>query len=266
MNTNFPSKAAQNDALYLLSKQLEKIQRAMQELYLAGPRGDGIPRDIYYSFPSTIGLLSDKKIQIAASFYPQFSNELRGLIVARDVIKATPIVKPVSKASVARAAAEKVIIARGDNDTLKSEMLKIAPQLEMDFANRIRDIFAKKPDAVSIARFVNRHLHSLVLDVEYLDKYAHRYGIDTATIWYGKMASKIGAATQVSVVRNQLSSNVSIFGEINGQKVEIDQQIVFGRSCRGRHYHQFPARIYVDGKFTTEAAFAKAFHNTEVQS
>jgi hypothetical protein len=266
MNTSsFPSKAAQNDALYLLTKQLRVIAQAQHDIYLRHPLS---PRDhseaqtdVYYNFPDTIGSLRDSHIAKAAKFYPQFTAELNSLMDHRADIKATPIVKPVSKASVARAAAEKVILARGDNDTLKSEMLKMAPKLAADFASRIHDIFSKKPDAPSIARFVNRVNNQLVLDTEYLNKYAKQYGEDTATIWYGKMAAKLGAATKVNVVRDQLGSNIKIYGIINGFEVVIRQQIVFGRSCKGNAYHQFPARIYVNDRFVTEAVFAKTFHS-----
>jgi hypothetical protein len=266
MNTSsFPSKAVQNDALYLLTKQLRVIAQAQHDIYLRHPLS---PRDhseaqtdVYYNFPDTIGSLRDSHIAKAAKFYPQFTNELRGLVVARDVIKATPIMKPVSKAAIRHAKTEKIIMARGGNDTLKSEMLKMAPELTADLIKRITEMFARDQRNQNIARFINRVNNQLVLDTEYLNKYAKQYGEETATMWYWKMATKLGAATKVNVVRDQLSSNIKVYGIVNGFEVVIRQQIVFKVSNRGTSFHQFPARIYVNDRFMTEAVFAKTFHN-----
>lgn len=266
---SFPSKAAQKDALYQLTKVLRTIRDQHHNLFLARDRVersyDKDALDVYYGFPDSIGSLKPSHIAKADKFYPQFTKELHLLMTERDTIKATPVVKPVSKVAAKREAVEQIIRDRGSNDSLKTELLKIAPRLEANFKSWVIDVYSRTPDARYIARFV-RHTPSRVLpretmlDVEALARYAKQYGIDTATVWYGKMAAKLGAATKVSVVQNQLSSDVTIIGEIEGHNVTIKQQIVFKVSSRGNRFHQFPALIYVDGFLTTEAEFAERFH------
>jgi hypothetical protein len=78
--------------------------------------------------------------------------------------------------------------------------------------------------------------------------------------WYGKLALKLGSATKVRSVNDTQSGNVTVEGTVDGNRVYIDQQVVWKVSISGKHFHQFPARIYVNGKFITEAAFAKKFH------
>jgi hypothetical protein len=264
--TSFPSKAAQNGALYHLSRRLRDIGRAQDDLYhsLSGAQKDAAT-DVYYKFPDTIGSLRDSHINAAAKVYPQFSNELRGLIVARDLIKAIPIIKPVSKAAAKKAELEIVLRDRGANDTLRAEMMKMAPKLAEDFEAHVRRMFDKDPQSWQIGRFVNRTRaldgsKVFNIDTDYLAKQAKQYGEDTATIWYHKMASKLGAAVDVKVVKDQLTSDVNVQGTVDGKHVEIRQQIVYKVSNRGTHFHQFPARIYVDDRFFTEAQFAECFH------
>lgn len=48
-----------------------------------------------------------------------------------------------------------------------------------------------------------------------------------------------------------------ITGEYNGQKVSIEQTMILNVSSLGTLFNQFPARIYVDGKFKSEAAYKK---------
>jgi hypothetical protein len=263
---SYPSKAAQQNALDVLTIQLQVIGKSMRESYLAGSRDSVSAQDLYYRFPDSIGQLRDSMIELVGKHFPQYCNELRGLIVARDFIKSQPIIKPVSKASGKRAALEQVLRDRGSNDSLEAELLKVAPKLAADFEAQVRNQFAKDPSDWRIGRFVLRtraldgsFVHNI--DTLYLAKQAEQYGIDTSKVWYYKMASKLGALVDVKVVRDQCSSDINVFGFAkDGIPVEIRQQIVYKISINGRHFHQFPARIYVNGHFFTEAAFAKAFH------
>jgi hypothetical protein len=49
----------------------------------------------------------------------------------------------------------------------------------------------------------------------------------------------------------------TITGTKNGKKVRIDQHQIVNCSVKGKLFNQYPSRIYVDGKFTSAAAFKK---------
>lgn len=47
----------------------------------------------------------------------------------------------------------------------------------------------------------------------------------------------------------------TIRGNLNGQSVHVNQQVIFKVSSRGTPFNQFPARIYVDNQFLSEKQF-----------
>lgn len=51
----------------------------------------------------------------------------------------------------------------------------------------------------------------------------------------------------------------SIRGERAGRKVYIEQNMIVNVSSKGTLFNQFPARIYLDGKFVSEAQYKGAF-------
>lgn len=73
----------------------------------------------------------------------------------------------------------------------------------------------------------------------------------------GKLAKKLGALTEVKVLRANSNGTFVIVGNLADREVSIEQQKVCKVSTKGLFFHQWPARIYVDGKFTPEAAFKK---------
>jgi hypothetical protein len=62
----------------------------------------------------------------------------------------------------------------------------------------------------------------------------------------------------VAEVVNQRGLTFVIRGTLNGHQVMVEQQQVFKVSNKGTPFNQWPARIYVDGKFTPEAKFKEA--------
>lgn len=76
--------------------------------------------------------------------------------------------------------------------------------------------------------------------------------------WAEKIDGKLGELDSVSVNKFGNCAFV-IFGTRAGKKVKIEQSVVLKMSNRGTWFNQFPARIYVDGKFTSEAAYKKLF-------
>lgn len=76
--------------------------------------------------------------------------------------------------------------------------------------------------------------------------------------WIGKINQKLGDLSDVSVNRFGGCEFV-IFGNRGGKAIKIEQSIIVKSSSKGALFNQFPARIYVDGKFTSEAAYKKMF-------
>lgn len=76
--------------------------------------------------------------------------------------------------------------------------------------------------------------------------------------WIGKINQKLGDLNDVSVNRFGGCEFV-IFGSRNGKAIKIEQSIIVKSSSKGALFNQFPARIYVDGKFTSEAAYKAMF-------
>lgn len=96
------------------------------------------------------------------------------------------------------------------------------------------------------------------LDEVKLSINAQRYAEDAAQAWRHKINGKIGDLENVEI-KQWSGCNFLISGHRNGHAVAIDQNIVTKASPRGRLFNQFPARIYVDGKFTSEKKYHAAF-------
>ena len=84
------------------------------------------------------------------------------------------------------------------------------------------------------------------------DEYA-RFAIES---FVAKLTKKLAALTGVEVKRADGATFV-ITGMLGERRVRVEQTQVFKVSSKGTPFHQWPARIYVDGKFTSEAAFKK---------
>lgn len=104
-----------------------------------------------------------------------------------------------------------------------------------------------------------RKPHPYYINEDLLKAHAAEYGNTVATEWYRKMQDKLVNITDVKV--SMLHGNhgdITVDGINSGKKIHINQQTVFKFSTRGTPYHQFPALIYVNGKFTPEAEYKKS--------
>jgi hypothetical protein len=269
--THYSSKADQNAALDRLNRSYDKLVRDIPNLDL--------PYSLCHYRPAKHDRLVSRDVAV----------QIKGLIVAREVIKSTPIVKPLPAKQ--RREAE-ITLRFGENASLKAAMLAYAPALAAEFDagwrheiskrfhrgdNKLeyigyygRDKAVSNQDRVrnneryQFWQNVVNNLHfaddsGKVLSTE-LAAAAKRYGEETATGWYYKMSTKLGKATDVKAISDPTRGNLTLSGTVNGFNVVIEQQVVYKMSSKGTPFHQFPARIYVDGKFMTEAEFAKAFH------
>lgn len=87
---------------------------------------------------------------------------------------------------------------------------------------------------------------------------AEAYAEAAVAQWEGKINEKLGELDNAEVTRFA-GSYFTIVGQRDGKSVCIEQQVVLKASSKGTVFHQFPARIYVNGKFTSEAKYKKAF-------
>ena len=275
MPTSYPSKAAQKAALDRLNYRYSELTRANHHY------------DIPYDLCHWRNTKHAKLVTLAVA------EQIDALIVERARVKATPVVKPPSKQQAREAA---ITLKFGDNATLKAAMLKYAPALAAQFAQGWSDSivnavgrgdheltwdgYGKLPRGSYERREIEArydHWHMIVSYYEFathdgvirgdrLADAAKAYGEKTALGWYWKMATKLGKAPDVQAVINPTYVNIEVNATVDGHRVHIKQDIVYKVSSKGTPFHQFPALIYVDGKFTTEAEFAKRFHVEEDKS
>lgn len=85
---------------------------------------------------------------------------------------------------------------------------------------------------------------------------AEEYAAASLESWLGKIEGKLGELTDAKV-RHLDGATFRITGMRNGHEVEIIQTMIVNVSSKGTLYNQFPARIYVDGKATSEAKYKK---------
>lgn len=82
--------------------------------------------------------------------------------------------------------------------------------------------------------------------------------------WGEKITSKL-SDLQNTTVRHLDGHRFAITGERDGKKIRIEQDMIINYSALGTAYNQFPARIYVDGKFHPEAAYKKLIGTDKVE-
>jgi hypothetical protein len=96
------------------------------------------------------------------------------------------------------------------------------------------------------------------LDEARLEKESVAYAQSVALHWEVKILGKLQEMEQVEV-RYLDGHRFSITGTRAGQHIQIEQSLIIKRSTKGLLFNQWPARIYVDGKFTPEAAYKRLF-------
>jgi len=85
---------------------------------------------------------------------------------------------------------------------------------------------------------------------------ADRYATDMIELWLNKITGKMGEVEAATVHGLDWNSYL-IAGTRNGQAVRIEQQMIINFSGLGNPYNQFPARLYVNGKAISAAAYKK---------
>jgi hypothetical protein len=96
------------------------------------------------------------------------------------------------------------------------------------------------------------------IDEAKLAKMAALYAEAATLEWKAKIEAKLGDLENVQIRRFH-GCNFLIGGLRAGRQVSIDQNIIVKSSTKGLLFNQFPARIYVDGKFTPEKKYHAMF-------
>jgi hypothetical protein len=94
------------------------------------------------------------------------------------------------------------------------------------------------------------------INEEALDKNAAQYADEAVAEWKLKIERKLVSIENASVQR-LTGTSFRINGTIGDKKVMIEQNMIINVSKHGVLFNQFPARIYFDGKATSEAKYKK---------
>lgn len=107
-------------------------------------------------------------------------------------------------------------------------------------------------------RYDGNRMDSLAVGVnqDWLTKQAEVYAELTIADFVAKLTKKLESLTDVEVLWAN-GDKFTITGKLGDRKVTVHQDRVFKVSPKGTPFHQWPARIYVDGKFTPEVSFKK---------
>jgi nucleoid DNA-binding protein len=115
------------------------------------------------------------------------------------------------------------------------------------------------PLLVNIVEDEARFVHSpKILSEKKLAKFSEQQAHFAVESWAAKIDGKLGELDSVSVNKFGNCAFV-IFGSRNGKAIKIEQSVVLKYSNRGKLFNQFPAHIYVDGKFISEAKYKALF-------
>ncbi|CAB4130718.1 hypothetical protein UFOVP122_22 [uncultured Caudovirales phage] len=96
------------------------------------------------------------------------------------------------------------------------------------------------------------------IDEAKLAKAAADYAEAAVAQWKDKIEGKLGDLTEATVI-SMAGARFGIKGTRAGHDVWIEQDMIVKSSTKGLLFNQFPARIYLDGKFTSEAKYKKLF-------
>jgi hypothetical protein len=85
---------------------------------------------------------------------------------------------------------------------------------------------------------------------------AAQFADATVATWADKIAAKLGELDGAEV-RHLDGYRFAVVGTKGDRTIRIEQDMIINVSVKGTLFNQFPSRIYVDGKFTSAANYAK---------
>jgi hypothetical protein len=96
-----------------------------------------------------------------------------------------------------------------------------------------------------------------MVDVPFLEKTSKEYAAAQIASFKAKLRRKLIDLTDVSMIEIN-GSTFRFKGMLKGHKVLVEQTCELSVSNRGTPFHRWPARIYLDGKFISEANLRKS--------
>lgn len=102
----------------------------------------------------------------------------------------------------------------------------------------------------------NRMTDPIVLSEERVARFSLAQAELFAEELIAKVNSKAGELADSKAIRVS-GANFVITGKKDDKQVTIEQNQIINVSVKGKLFNQYPARIYVNGKFTSAAAFNK---------
>lgn len=152
------------------------------------------------------------------------------------------------------------------NDTLRSSFKKMVDELgpslkgvynSNKWAKVFKEIRYGLTNTMEVKYGMRTGPDNWVVDDKKAEALAKSYANTTIDALRVKMKSKIGQMTNVSIA-SLGNKTFRINGTRDGHKIEVEQTLIV--TSRGYTvFNQYPARIYVDGKFTPEAVYKSMF-------
>jgi hypothetical protein len=104
---------------------------------------------------------------------------------------------------------------------------------------------------------MGRLVYSAQIDNAEVESVARDEAAATLLAWHKKLVGKLGKVESCEIVsRGNYTYNLTVRKAGVADEIRIEQQIVWKTASRThKWFAQFPARIYVGGKFTPEAKF-----------
>jgi hypothetical protein len=195
------------------------------------------------------------------------TNALATALLSRlDTVKASIVERIVSDYN--RAAARLAVtrtVRVWNRETLQMDSLTVSGW-GFDWNDRARRWNRTEGDLARFAAVVhdpsssNNTVYSNEIDMAKVEAAAQAEAEATCLAWYKKLASKLGSVESATLHYSGVGSYCLTVTKAGfAESIRIDQQIVWKVSSRGSWFAQFPARIYVGGKFTPEAKFKAMF-------
>ena len=139
---------------------------------------------------------------------------------------------------------------------------RIAERILEEFGPTLRGVYNSR-DARTFQAWVYPILSAESFFRQFIDdaklaRFATQQADACITSWSDKISNKLGDLEDANI--NRLNGyTYSISGHRGGRAVTIEQQLIVKSSSKGTVFNQFPARIYVDGKFTPEKKYHEMF-------
>ncbi|HEY4529159.1 MAG TPA: hypothetical protein VIG97_02335 [Luteimonas sp.] len=248
---------------------------------------------IYWALPNTLNNWRPKHAAVVLKVFPEAAAglaEIDKMFELRAKLNAAPVAP---KAPTKTEREEKIRLS-ATGKVYATEFGKLTPELEKDFERYIESAFkaladrygsdmvkllgayygsrSKLPENVrgadietyrkTVQRFLTgaslQERTAPVLDRARLDREAKSYAKQQIDQFVVKLTQKLGDLTDVRIRQvNPHSFECIITGSLRGHSVSVNQSAKFVVNQHGTAFHQWPALIYVDGKFTTESAFKR---------